>query len=88
AGDREVWASPDSRKALKSEGVTPIALGGGDRWPTLMWFEYLYDRIAGPELFEKALAGDREVWASPDSRKALKSEGVTPIALGGGDRWP
>lgn len=58
-------------KALKSDGVTPIALGGGDRWPTLMWFEYLYDRIAGPELFEKALAGDREVWASPDSRKAL-----------------
>ncbi|MGG7608183.1 ABC transporter substrate-binding protein [Streptomyces sp. ZG43] len=58
-------------KALKSEGVTPIALGGGDRWPTLMWFEYLYDRIAGPELFEKALAGDKEIWASPDSREAL-----------------
>ncbi|MFI0111762.1 ABC transporter substrate-binding protein [Streptomyces globisporus] len=58
-------------KALKADGVTPIALGGGDRWPTLMWFEYLYDRIAGPELFQKALDGDRDVWASPDSRKAL-----------------
>ncbi|MDX2922110.1 MULTISPECIES: ABC transporter substrate-binding protein [Streptomyces] len=58
-------------EALKADGVTPIALGGGDRWPTLMWFEYLYDRIAGPELFQKALDGDREVWASPDSRKAL-----------------
>ncbi|MFL3866616.1 extracellular solute-binding protein [Streptomyces griseobrunneus] len=58
-------------EALKDEGVTPIALGGGDRWPTLMWFEYLYDRIAGPELFQRALDGDNEVWASPDSRKAL-----------------
>ncbi|MGQ4718423.1 ABC transporter substrate-binding protein [Streptomyces anulatus] len=58
-------------EALKADGVTPIALGGGDRWPTLMWFEYLYDRIAGPELFQKALDGDREAWASPDSRKAL-----------------
>ncbi|MGW8984888.1 ABC transporter substrate-binding protein [Streptomyces parvus] len=58
-------------KALKADGVTPIALGGGDRWPTLMWFEYLYDRIAGPELFQKALDGDKDAWASPDSRKAL-----------------
>lgn len=58
-------------EALKADGVTPIALGGGDRWPTLMWFEYLYDRIAGPGLFQKALDGDKSAWASPDSRKAL-----------------
>ncbi|MFI7382720.1 ABC transporter substrate-binding protein [Streptomyces sp. NPDC049813] len=58
-------------KKLKSEGVTPIALGGGDRWPTLMWFEYLYDRIAGPELFQQAVKGDKDVWASADSKKAL-----------------
>jgi xylobiose transport system substrate-binding protein len=58
-------------KALKADGVTPIALGGGDRWPTLMWFQYLYDRVGGPELFRKALNGDKAVWASPDSRKAL-----------------
>ncbi|MEI7032096.1 ABC transporter substrate-binding protein [Streptomyces pratensis] len=58
-------------KALKADGVTPIALGGGDRWTTLMWFEYLYDRIAGPGLFRKALDGDKDAWASPDSRKAL-----------------
>ncbi|WP_432139620.1 MULTISPECIES: ABC transporter substrate-binding protein [unclassified Streptomyces] len=56
---------------LKKEGVTPIALGGGDQWPTLMWFEYLYDRVAGPELFQKALEGDKDAWASEDSKKAL-----------------
>ncbi|MFI9364484.1 ABC transporter substrate-binding protein [Kitasatospora sp. NPDC053057] len=58
-------------RTLKAKGITPIALGGGDQWPTLMWFEYLYDRIAGPGLFQRALGGDREAWASEDSRKAL-----------------
>jgi xylobiose transport system substrate-binding protein len=58
-------------KALKAQGVTPIALGGGDKWTTLMWFEYVYDRVAGPGLFDKALGGDKDAWASKDSRKAL-----------------
>jgi xylobiose transport system substrate-binding protein len=58
-------------KKLKAEGVTPIALGGGDRWPTQMWFQYLYDRVAGPGLFQKALEGDKEAWNSADSKKAL-----------------
>ncbi|MFI6701804.1 ABC transporter substrate-binding protein [Streptomyces sp. NPDC050509] len=56
---------------LKAKGVTPIALGGGDKWPTLMWFEYLYDRVAGPGLFKEALAGDKKVWESADSKRAL-----------------
>jgi xylobiose transport system substrate-binding protein len=58
-------------KVLKDKGKTPIALGGGDQWPTLMWFEYLYDRIAGPGLFQKAMGGDKSAWDSADSRKAL-----------------
>nr|WP_042378347.1 extracellular solute-binding protein [Streptacidiphilus melanogenes] len=58
-------------KVLKAKGLTPIALGGGDQWPTQMWFEYVYDRVAGPGLFEKALAGDKSAWSSPDSVKAL-----------------
>jgi len=58
-------------KVLKAKGLTPIALGGADQWPTLMWFEYVFDRVAGPDLFQKALAGDKSAWASPDSRKAL-----------------
>ncbi|GAA4882330.1 ABC transporter substrate-binding protein [Kitasatospora terrestris] len=58
-------------KALKAKGVTPIALGGADQWPTLMWFEYLYDRIAGPGLFQRALGGDPAAWAGEDSRAAL-----------------
>lgn len=58
-------------KVLKAKHITPIALGGGDQWPTLMWYEYMYDRIAGPGLFEKAMGGDKSAWDSDDSRKAL-----------------
>ncbi|UNZ15760.1 extracellular solute-binding protein [Streptomyces sp. 891-h] len=58
-------------RKLKAEGVTPIALGGGDKWPTLMWFEHLYDRVAGPGLFRKALDGDKDAWTGAGSRKAL-----------------
>ncbi len=56
---------------LKGKGVTPFALGGGDQWPTLMWYEYVFDRVAGPELFQKALSGDKTAWESPESKKAL-----------------
>jgi xylobiose transport system substrate-binding protein len=58
-------------QTLKARGKTPIALGGGDQWPTLMWYEYVYDRVAGPGLFEKALGGDKSAWESPESKKAL-----------------
>lgn len=58
-------------KILKDKGITPIALGGGDRWPTLMWVEYVYDRVAGEGLFQKALDGDTSAWESEESRKAL-----------------
>ncbi|MFC4021523.1 ABC transporter substrate-binding protein [Micromonospora sp. GCM10011542] len=59
-------------RTLKGKGKTPIALGGGDQWPTQMWYQYLYDRVAGPELFAKALGGDKSAWDSPDSRRALE----------------
>ncbi|WP_035840432.1 ABC transporter substrate-binding protein [Kitasatospora azatica] len=58
-------------QALKAKGITPFALGGGDQWPTLMWYEYVFDRVAGPELFQKALAGDKSAWESADAKKAL-----------------
>ena len=58
--------------ALKSGGVqVPIALGGADQWPTLMWFEYLYDRVAGPSLVTDALGGDSALWKTAASNKAL-----------------
>ncbi|PRY70275.1 xylobiose transport system substrate-binding protein [Glaciihabitans tibetensis] len=61
----------DAVEVLSAKGITPIALGGADQWPTQMWYQYVYDRVAGPELFATALAGDTEVWESDESREAL-----------------
>jgi xylobiose transport system substrate-binding protein len=60
-----------SVKVLKAKGITPIALGGADQWPTLMWYEYVFDRVAGPDLLTKAIGGDSSVWAGKDSRASL-----------------
>lgn len=43
-------------KALKAAGITPIALGGGDKWPAHFWFGYLATRICGAEGFRNAAA--------------------------------
>ncbi|GBF77178.1 ABC transporter substrate-binding protein [Paenibacillus sp. 598K] len=45
-------------QTLADQGVTPIALGNKDRWTGSLWYMYLADRIAGQELFSKALAGE------------------------------
>jgi raffinose/stachyose/melibiose transport system substrate-binding protein len=39
---------------LKAAGITPIALGGKDKWPGHFWWVYLATRIGGREAFEKA----------------------------------
>lgn len=61
----------DDVETLKAAGLTPIALGGADKWPTLTWFQYMYDRVAGPQLIRDAVAGDPSVWDSDGSREAL-----------------
>jgi len=39
---------------LKDAGITPIALGGGDKWPAMFWWAYLATRIGGEEGFNAA----------------------------------
>ena len=56
---------------LSGAGVTPVALSGADKWPTLMWFEYLYTRAAGNDALNKGLKGDADFWSSSASKKAL-----------------
>ncbi|MFF4248482.1 extracellular solute-binding protein [Streptomyces sp. NPDC001822] len=58
----------DLQKAVttfKGAGVTPFALGGADKWPELMWMEYLLDRIGGPEVFRRIQNGDTGGWGDP-----------------------
>lgn len=39
---------------LKAAGITPIALGEGDKWPGAFWWEYLAVRVGGKAAFDAA----------------------------------
>ena len=57
--------------AFKAHGIIPFALGGADNWPSLMWLEYLVDRIGGPSVFTKIQDGDSTGWSDPAMTAAL-----------------
>ena len=42
---------------LKSQGITPIALGSLNRWPAQFWFDYLILNTAGPEFRAELMNG-------------------------------
>ncbi len=44
----------DDVKKLKAAGITPIALGEGDKWPGAFYWEYLAVRIGGKAAFDAA----------------------------------
>jgi raffinose/stachyose/melibiose transport system substrate-binding protein len=44
----------DDVKKLKDAGITPIALGAGDKWPAAFWWEYLAVRVGGKAAFDAA----------------------------------
>jgi raffinose/stachyose/melibiose transport system substrate-binding protein len=50
-------------QALKDAGVTPIAVGAGDKWPAMFYWAYLSLRIGGEDaLTEAVTSGD---WTGP-----------------------
>lgn len=57
---------------LRSAGITPIGLGGADKWPQMLWFQYIYARVIGNAVVARGLGGDAQVWASAESRTALQ----------------
>lgn len=66
----------DLQKAIttfKSKGITPFALGGSEKWPELMWMEYLLDRIGGPDVFRKIQNGDSSAWGDPAVLKTAQT---------------
>jgi xylobiose transport system substrate-binding protein len=54
-------------QVFKSRGVTPFTVAGSgtSSWTELMWIEYLVDRLAGPQLFQKIEGGDWSQWNDP-----------------------
>ncbi|MCA3260964.1 MAG: extracellular solute-binding protein [Telmatospirillum sp.] len=45
-------------KALKAAGVTPLTVGGGDKWPLHFYWTHLAVRIGGKAAFQAALRGE------------------------------
>ena len=44
-------------KKLKNAGITPIALGGGDKWPAMHMWSYIALRLGGGQLFQDTFTG-------------------------------
>ena len=55
---------------IKDAGITPIVLGGKDKWPAQFWWAYLIIRNAGHDGFYSALAGDNGGFNNPDIVRA------------------
>ena len=47
----------DATKKLKAAGITPIAVGGADKWPVHFYWTHLAGRIGGKAAFDAALKG-------------------------------
>ena len=56
---------------INAKGVAPFSLGGQSRWTNMMWLEYLFDRIGGPEVFNAIYNGEKNAWSNPAAIKAL-----------------
>ncbi|MCU1573718.1 MAG: msmE [Micrococcaceae bacterium] len=52
-------------KTFNDMGVAPISLGGQSRWTSMMWLEYLLDRIGGAEVFNAIFDGKPNAWMDP-----------------------
>lgn len=62
----ETWAETlDLIETLQGEGVTPISLAGKNKWPGLIYEEYLVDRVGGAEPFQRVVRQEAEAWSDP-----------------------
>ncbi len=57
-------------KTLKGAGITPIAGGGGDKWPLHFYWSYLVMRNGGQEVFDRAKNNEGEGFLDPAIIKA------------------
>lgn len=51
--------------------IAPFSLGGQSRWTNMMWLEFLFDRIGGPEVFQAVFDGEKDAWSNPAAIQAL-----------------
>jgi len=56
---------------FNAKGIAPLSLGGQSRWTNMMWLEFLFDRIGGPEVFQAVFEGEKGAWSNPAAITAL-----------------
>ncbi|GAA4917859.1 extracellular solute-binding protein [Nonomuraea thailandensis] len=56
---------------FNAKGIAPFSLGGQSRWTNMMWLEFLFDRIGGPEIFQAVFDGEKDAWNNPLAIQAL-----------------
>ena len=52
-------------KKLQAAGITPLVVGGADKWPLHFYWSHLAIRLGGRAAFESAMAGQGAGFASP-----------------------
>jgi xylobiose transport system substrate-binding protein len=60
-------------ETFQERDITPIAMGGADVWPNMMWLEYLLDRQGGVEVFDRIRNGDSSAWGDPAMLQAAET---------------
>lgn len=67
----KIWSELlDIIESLKKNDVTPITLAGQNKWPYLMYEEYLVNRIGGPKPFNRVQNEEPDAWSDPAFIKA------------------
>ena len=56
---------------FNARNIAPFALGGQSLWTNMMWLEFLFDRIGGPEVFQAVFDGEKNAWSQPAALDAL-----------------
>ena len=60
----------DAVRKLKAAGITPIMVGGGDKWPLHFYWTHLAVRLGGKPAFEAALRGENGGFEGPVFQRA------------------
>lgn len=50
---------------FNGQGIAPFSLAGQSKWTSMMWLEYLFDRIGGPDVFNAIFANKANAWSDP-----------------------
>jgi len=56
---------------FNAKGIAPFSLGGQSRWTNMMWLEFLFDRMGGPEVFQAVFDEEKDAWSNPIAIDAL-----------------